>query len=202
MFSSFFPERFLALFRPPCVPCAGLRFVFGWELMLVGWRLCQLLDTTPIAMVLRYYMPVFRDAYQNGGFWGTPSGWVLPAVARTQPALARQMVRDAVTDARRNGLNEWKNSAFSTGYAAGELTVPTGGWVPRCGQPISLSFVHPRWQLFLAVGQDSSWMYQLPISCCLLPLTSPPPPLPPDCTAPHRPPALTRRYEAFPTTGD
>ena len=161
--------------------------------------------------------PGFRDAYQNGGFWGTPSGWVLPAVARTQPALARQMVRDAVADARRNGLNEWKNSAFSTGYAAGELTVPTGGYVSSSRTvhgPSPLSFVPPpRWRLFLAVRQHSSWQYPLHLllpsashaAFCLSCLSPPRPPFPPPpllSTAPHRPPALTRRYEAFPMTGD
>ena len=35
-----FPERVLAPFRPPCsMPCAGLHFIFGCELMLVGWGL-------------------------------------------------------------------------------------------------------------------------------------------------------------------
>jgi hypothetical protein len=50
------------------------------------------------------------DVYQNGGYWGTPSGWVLPVIARNSSAVAEQLVRDAISDCRRNGINEWHNN--------------------------------------------------------------------------------------------
>ena len=52
------------------------------------------------------------DTYQNGGYWGTPSGWVLPVIGRANRSLAEQLVRDAISDARESGLNEWVHYGF------------------------------------------------------------------------------------------
>jgi hypothetical protein len=63
----------------------------------------------------------------SGGFWGTPSGWVLPVIARNDSAVAEQLVRDAINDCRRNGaetsfsrrfihrgsLLSWQNRIFT-----------------------------------------------------------------------------------------
>jgi hypothetical protein len=47
------------------------------------------------------------NVYQNGGFWGTASGWVLPVIGRNNSLVAEELVRGAVADARKNGINEW-----------------------------------------------------------------------------------------------
>ena len=44
--------------------------------------------------------------YQNGAYWGTPSGWVIYALAQVDEALARRMVADLVADFKANGIWE------------------------------------------------------------------------------------------------
>ena len=65
------------------------------------------------------------DAYQNGGYWGTASGWVLPVIGRNNSAVAQQLVRDAIADARRNGINEWHNREYCSNCAGEMVTTPT-----------------------------------------------------------------------------
>ena len=74
------------------------------------------------------------DVYQNGGYWGTPSGWVLPVIARNNSAVAEQLVRDAINDCRRNGINEWHNNDYCSNCAGEMVTTPTqtGGLEGRC----------------------------------------------------------------------
>jgi hypothetical protein len=40
--------------------------------------------------------------YQNGGYWGTPAGWYIAAMHRTEPDAARAMARDFVGFLRRH----------------------------------------------------------------------------------------------------
>jgi hypothetical protein len=54
--------------------------------------------------------------YQNGGYWGTPAGWYIAALHRTDPAAARDMAREFVGFLRQHlrpdGLTEaweWVN---------------------------------------------------------------------------------------------
>eukprot|EP01050_Picozoa_sp_SAG11_P011184 SAG11_NODE_1168_length_5617_cov_20.200254_2_plen_492_part_00 len=74
------------------------------------------------------------DVYQNGGFWGTASGWVLPVIARNSSAVAAQLVRDAIDDCRRNGLNEWHSRDYCSNCAGEPVTAPTqpGGLRGQC----------------------------------------------------------------------
>jgi hypothetical protein len=74
------------------------------------------------------------DVYQNGGYWGTPSGWVLPVIARNSSAVAEQLVRDAISDCRRNGINEWHNNHYCSNCAGAVVSTPTepGGLSGRC----------------------------------------------------------------------
>jgi hypothetical protein len=65
------------------------------------------------------------DVYQNGGFWATPSGWVLPVIARNDSVVAEQLVRDAINDCRRNGINEWHNNDYCSNCAGEMVTTPT-----------------------------------------------------------------------------
>jgi hypothetical protein len=57
-----------------------------------------------------------KDQYQNGGYWLTPSGWLLYAIARVDPAAARALFADLMTHLRatdfraggdRRGPYEW-----------------------------------------------------------------------------------------------
>ena len=66
------------------------------------------------------------DTYQNGGYWGTPSGWVLPVIGRANRSLAEQLVRDAISDARENGLNEWMNHGYCSNCAGRPNSKMTG----------------------------------------------------------------------------
>jgi hypothetical protein len=68
--------------------------------------------------------------YQNGGYWGTPSGWYIAAMHRTDPAAARAMARDFVAFLRENmrpdGMSqawEWMNP--DTGKRSNPLYVAT-----------------------------------------------------------------------------
>jgi hypothetical protein len=48
-----------------------------------------------------------RDTYQNGAYWGTPTGWFVHALAPVDAKLARQTVVDLVQDFRERGVCEW-----------------------------------------------------------------------------------------------
>lgn len=47
--------------------------------------------------------------YQNGGYWATPLSWYIPAIARRDPKLAAQTLRDCLQDFRTRGIYEWVN---------------------------------------------------------------------------------------------
>jgi len=48
-----------------------------------------------------------RDAYQNGAFWATPTGWFVYTLDLVDPALADQTVIDMVKDFQAGGACEW-----------------------------------------------------------------------------------------------
>lgn len=66
--------------------------------------------------------------YQNGGFWGTPTGWFAQTLDLVDPALARQTVVDLVADYRRRGVGEWvlDDHVQLPGYVA-SATLPLQG---------------------------------------------------------------------------
>ena len=84
------------------------------------------------------------DVYQNGGFWGTPSGWVLPVIARNDSSVAEQLVRDAINDCRRNGINEWHNNAYCSNCAGELVTTPTQLPPLAAGEK---TYTHSKWLL-------------------------------------------------------
>ncbi len=49
--------------------------------------------------------------YQNGGYWGTPSGWYIAAMYRVDPAAARDMAADYLRFLRESKQWEWFNPA-------------------------------------------------------------------------------------------
>jgi hypothetical protein len=57
----------------------------------------------------RQLAPVPRERYQNGAYWATASGWVLEALARTNPEKARTMFDEMITDFRSRGICECIN---------------------------------------------------------------------------------------------
>jgi hypothetical protein len=58
----------------------------------------------------RQLMPVEKERYQNGAYWATASGWVMAALDRRDPALARRLFRDLVADFRAGGICECVNA--------------------------------------------------------------------------------------------
>jgi hypothetical protein len=54
----------------------------------------------------RLLAPVEHGRYQNGAYWATASGWVMWAVAQKEPARAKQMFADLITDFRAGGVCE------------------------------------------------------------------------------------------------
>lgn len=47
--------------------------------------------------------------YQNGGFWGVPTGWFVVALQPVAPELAESTIRDFVADNRIRDFPEWVN---------------------------------------------------------------------------------------------
>jgi hypothetical protein len=54
----------------------------------------------------RLLIPIEPDRYQNGAYWATASGWMMYALAQTQPELARRMWHQLLTDFQANGVCE------------------------------------------------------------------------------------------------
>ncbi len=48
----------------------------------------------------RMVAPAKPNRYQNGGYWGTPTGWVCHAINRVKPELARRLAEEYIADLR------------------------------------------------------------------------------------------------------
>ena len=55
-----------------------------------------------------------KNTYQNGAYWGTPTGWVCYAIAKTDLPLAQQLAKEYVADLRINDFR--KGPAFGAPY--------------------------------------------------------------------------------------
>jgi hypothetical protein len=55
----------------------------------------------------RLFQPVDAGTYQNGGYWGTASGWLIAALKTVDPALAQRTFQDLIDGYRREGVLEW-----------------------------------------------------------------------------------------------
>lgn len=55
----------------------------------------------------RLFVDVAPVTYQNGGYWGTPSGWLIAALRLVDPALAAGTLADLLAAYRRDGVLEW-----------------------------------------------------------------------------------------------
>ena len=69
-----------------------------------------------------------RDAYQNGAFWATPSGWFAYALDLANPAQADQMIVDLANDLKKRNAPEWifKDKMQLPGYNA-SAALPISG---------------------------------------------------------------------------
>lgn len=47
-----------------------------------------------------------KNSYQNGAYWGTPTGWVCFAIAKTDRGLAQRLAKEYVDDLRRNDFRK------------------------------------------------------------------------------------------------
>ncbi len=50
-----------------------------------------------------------KDTYQNGAYWGTPTGWVCRAIAEADPESARKLAAEYILDLRENDYRKGKN---------------------------------------------------------------------------------------------
>lgn len=60
----------------------------------------------------RLLAPVQPERYQNGAYWATASGWVVWALAKQDPKLARRMWNGLVADFRANDICECVNEGY------------------------------------------------------------------------------------------
>ena len=69
-----------------------------------------------------------RDQYQNGGFWGTASGWVLVALSRVDRELALSTANDLYNDYQDRGLCDWifGEHVMRPGYLS-SVSMPVAG---------------------------------------------------------------------------
>lgn len=57
----------------------------------------QIRHTAPGTYWDRLLSGVDRDTYQNGGYWGTPTGWFIQAIQEKYPALAAVTLQDVIS---------------------------------------------------------------------------------------------------------
>lgn len=55
----------------------------------------------------RMFRQVSEGTYQNGGYWGTASGWLIQALQTVAPDLAARTLRALLQDYIHNGVLEW-----------------------------------------------------------------------------------------------
>ena len=49
----------------------------------------------------------YKDRYQNGAYWATPTGWFVYTLDKVNPALADRTLIDMVNDFQERKINEW-----------------------------------------------------------------------------------------------
>lgn len=60
----------------------------------------------------RLLVPVQPERYQNGAYWATASGWVMYAISKRNPNLARIMWNDLIADFQSGGICECVNEGY------------------------------------------------------------------------------------------
>lgn len=60
----------------------------------------------------KLFIPCEAGTYQNGAYWATPLAWMVPVYAKLDADLAKQIVKDVITDFKENGINECINDGY------------------------------------------------------------------------------------------
>ena len=47
-----------------------------------------------------------KNTYQNGAYWGTPTGWICYAIANAEFALAQKLADEYIEDLRKNDFRK------------------------------------------------------------------------------------------------
>ncbi len=81
----------------------------------------------PAGMSWEAMVPWSPAGYQNGGYWGVPTGWVVETLNKIDPALAEQTVVDMVNSYQQGGVSEW---VWSNGAAGGVGNYGSSATVP------------------------------------------------------------------------
>jgi hypothetical protein len=55
----------------------------------------------------RMFKPIGEETYQNGGYWGTASGWMIEALRTVDPVLAKRTLGDLLDNYQKHGILEW-----------------------------------------------------------------------------------------------
>ena len=55
-----------------------------------------------------------KNTYQNGAYWGTPTGWVCYTIAKANPVLAQKLAKEYIDDLRQNDFR--KGADFGAPY--------------------------------------------------------------------------------------
>lgn len=72
-----------------------------------------------------------KNKYQNGAYWGTPVGWVCYAISKVDPANAKKLAKEFITDLRENdfrkgnGLGAPYECFYPPGYTQNPLYLAT-----------------------------------------------------------------------------
>ncbi len=88
----------------------------------------------------RLLTPVPKNRYQNGAYWATASGWVMIALHRRRPDLARRMVLDLIEDFHTTGICECVHGDYRklpdyVNSATNPLAAARRLWGPRDTRP-------------------------------------------------------------------
>ena len=51
-----------------------------------------------------------KNTYQNGAYWGTPTGWICYAISKADFALAQKLANEYIDDLRKNDFRKGGNS--------------------------------------------------------------------------------------------
>ncbi len=60
----------------------------------------------------KLFKPCEEGTYQNGAYWATPLAWVIPVLAKANPALGREMLGTVIKDFQENGIHECINDGY------------------------------------------------------------------------------------------
>jgi hypothetical protein len=60
-----------------------------------------------------------KNTYQNGAYWGTPTGWVCYAIAKADPGLAAKLAAEYIADLRKNDFRKGGGAPYECFHPSG-----------------------------------------------------------------------------------